>query len=129
MKFTIERAVLVKMVEQVCGKSRSKKTAGTRIKLSACAARVFVSGGIIAGYEALVFEDGECFVAGKTFALVLKSYAPQPNITIEVNETGLQIAKFSIAVSDYSPKTVPPGEFRVFPVTDVGVAGRRVQYP
>src|SRR5437016_2468073 len=127
MKFTIERAALVKMVEQVRVKLSGREK-DQPLKLWACCARVFVtSGGIVAGREALVFEDGECLVPGKHFSRILKSYRGKKNLTIDVDEKGLRIGGFSMSVRGYSPHAEPPGEFQVFPVTDTGVVAQDTQ--
>jgi hypothetical protein len=123
MKFTIERRVLFKMVEQVRAKLSGREK-DQPLRLWACCARVFVTsggGGTVAGHEALVFEDGECSVPGRHFSLILKSFSRRKNLTIEVDENGLRIGSFRMSVSGYSPVTCPPADFQVFPVTDLGV--------
>ena len=90
MKFTIERRALIRMVEQMRGKMPGRRRGDVPLKLWACAARVFVtSGGEVAGYEALVFEDGECVVPGRRFSRILKTYKGKKNLTIEVDEKAL----------------------------------------
>lgn len=70
VEFTIERTVLIKMLKQVGGRGHKGETA---VKLSACAARVFVSTNImVAGNEAMVLEDGECVLSGRKLRLVLE---------------------------------------------------------
>lgn len=162
LKFTIERWALVRMIELV--------RRGADLKLSACAARVFVATGdlerdakpqpddepgtlefpfmmrtgmkkpekpegvtgdkmqvVVAGREAFVLEDGECLLPREMFLRLLKSYKGQKNCTIEADETGLRIGKFSMSVKAYSLTATPPAEFHVFPVTDLGVAGSQSQ--
>ena len=77
----------------------------------------------VAGREALVFEDGECVLPCQMFLRLLKTYKGQKLCTIEANETGLCIGRFSMPVKAYSPTATPPAAFHVFPVTDLGVAG------
>ena len=107
------------------------------LKLWACAARVFVMDVkklersekpyFWAVEEALVLEDGECFVKGKFLLRILKFYTERKNCTIEVDENGLRLGKYLLTVKDYSPATSPPAAFHVFPVTDLGVVGSRAQ--
>jgi hypothetical protein len=124
MKFIIERKVLIRMIEQSRGGLRSKRERQFGLKLSACAARVFVSGQVTtAGYEALVFSEGECYVTSKSFLAVLRTYAEKSNLTIEVDASGLKIDRFTMPVGCFSAKTSPPGQFQVFPVTDLRVLG------
>ena len=126
MKVTIERSVLIRMLEQSRGGMRSKRERNFGISLSACSARVFVIGpNTTAGYEALVFEDGECFVKAKTLLEVLRTYANKVNVTITVNLNGLSIERFTMPVSDYSPHATAPARFQVFPVTDLYVLGTK----
>ena len=126
MKFTIERQVLIRMTEQAHGRSRSKKSREASIKLAACAARVFVAGSAAtAGYEALVFSDGECFIPAKNLLAVLRTYPNQTNLTITVDARGLHIDQFTMPVTGFAPQSTPPGQFRVFPVTDLRVLGNQ----
>src|SRR6185295_5518055 len=111
MKFTIERGAFVKMLELVSRKSPSKKWRDKEVKLSACAARVFVEANeSVAGIEALVFEDGLCFLEHKQFLKLLKSYYPKKNITIEANDRNLQLLGSTRPVSGYSRTVTPPGK-------------------
>ena len=124
MKFTIERRPFVRMVEQLGLRRSSKHQGEAEMKLSACAARVFVAtSGLVAGHEALVLEDGECFLPGRRFLSLLKSYKGEKNLTLEIDDRGLRIGTFTTPVRAYSPVTYPPGNFQVFPVTDLDVLG------
>ena len=124
MKFTIERHILLRMLEQSRGGMRSKRERNFGISLSACSARVFVIGpNATAGHEALVFEDGECYLKAKTLLEVLRTYANKVNVIIEVSLNGLNIERFTMPVSDYSPRAVAPAKFQVFPVIDLYVLG------
>ena len=59
MKFTIEQQALATMLKQVSKKMPHAKKSDPTLRLSACAARVFVEANdTVAGVEALVFEDG-----------------------------------------------------------------------
>jgi hypothetical protein len=149
MKFTIERKTLIRMLDQTLMRSpvgwnsglkrarragvadqiqmkrekRKRQRRNLPVKLSACAARVFVETKTgTAGHETLVLEDGECVVPGVLFASLLETFEGQSILTVEANGAGLRIGKFSMGVLRYSPAATPPGEFQVFPVTDLGVA-------
>jgi hypothetical protein len=119
MKFTIERAPLVKVLEVIGRKAPSKKWRDKQVRLSACAPRVFVEANeSTGGIEALVFEDGACFLEHKTFLKLLKMHSPKKNIIVEVDERKITFASTTLSVSGYSRTVTPPGKFQVFPVTD-----------
>jgi hypothetical protein len=119
MKFTVERIALVKMLEVIGRKAPAKKWRDKEVRLSACAARVFVEANeSVAGIEALVFEDGTCFLEHKAFLKLLKTYFPKKNITVEANERNIQLGGSTRPVSGYSRTVTPPGKFQVFNVTD-----------
>jgi hypothetical protein len=120
MKFTIELKTFTKMIKTVGKKMPGQKKADADVGLSACAARVFVAANqTVAGIEALVFEDGQCVLDRKRFVYVLETYKGKKHLTIEVGEKWLKIGGFSLAIRDYAPQAKPPGEFQVFPVTDL----------
>ena len=119
MKFTIERVALVKMLEVIGRKAPSKKWRDKEVRLSAYAPRVFAEANeSIGGIEALVLEDGTCFLEHKSLLKLLKSYFPKKNITIEVNERVIQLENSTRAVRGYSRTFTPPGKFHVFQVAD-----------
>ena len=124
MRFTVERKALVKMVQCVGKKVPSQKRRENRVRLSACAARVFVEANqTTAGTEALVFEDGTCFIQQDIFLKVLKTYKTKPNVTIEADGRTLRFFSTTLPVTDYSRAVTPPGKFQIFPVTDLSVLG------
>ena len=122
MKFTIERRPFLRMIRHVRGRDPTQENPEGEIKLSACAARVFVANArMVAAYEALVFQEGECFIPGKRLIKFLRSFGGKKNLTIEVDEHGVHAGKFTSAVRAYSPVTFPPGKFEEYPVTDLNV--------
>lgn len=122
MKFTVERATLVKMLELVGRKAPTQKRRDKQVRLSACAARVFVEANqSTAGIEALVFADGRCVLAHDTFLKLLKSYAPKPNVTMDADERAIRFFSTTLPATSYSAAVTPPGTFKVFPVTDLNV--------
>ena len=122
MKFTVERAALVKMLELVGKPAVARKWRDKQVRLSACAARVFVEANdSTGGVEALVFQDGTCTLPHAVFLKILKTYAPKPNITVEADERVIRFFSTTLPVSGYSPAVTPPGKFQVFPVTDLRV--------
>jgi len=132
VKFTIERKTLFRMVEFIREKMPGRKRGDAPLNLRACAARVFVAtcdGCCVLGCETLVLEDGECVVPGRLFSRILKSYGGQKILAIEADETGLRIGGFSMPVKDYSPTGIPPADFQVFSVTDLGVLGSQPEAP
>jgi hypothetical protein len=122
MKFTVEYRVLMKMLELVGKRMPGQKRADANVKLSACAARVFVeANGTTAGVEALVLEDGECVLPRIKFVQVLKTYRGRKNLTMEADVEGLRIGSFTLRVEGFRPHASPPARFQVFPVTDLDV--------
>jgi hypothetical protein len=82
MKFTVDRKALVKMLQCVGKKHPTQTRRDKQVRLSACAARVFVeTNQTTAGTEALVFEDGTCFLQQDIFLKVLKTYKTKPNVS------------------------------------------------
>lgn len=119
MKFTVERVTLERMVAQLKVERGVKGPRQRMLRLSACAARVFVeANGVTAGVEALVFEDGACNVPRMKFLKILRTFAPKPNITLSADENGLRIEGFVMKATCFSPTAAAPGEFQIFPVTD-----------
>ncbi len=119
MKFTIERRTLIKMLEVVGRRAPSKTWRDKEVRLSACVARVFVEANESAGgHEALVFEDGTCLVDYNVFLKLLKTYPEKKAITIEANERLIKFYSTTLPVTQFSHHAKPPGNFRVYPVTD-----------
>src|SRR5258706_244015 len=128
MKFTIERAALVKVLEVIGRKAPSKKWREKEVRLLACAPRVFVEANESAGgIEALVLEDGTCFLEHKIFLKLLKTHFPKKNITVEGDEHKITFATTTLPVSGYSRTFTPPAKFKVFSVTDVWISQRRTE--
>lgn len=122
MKFTIEHSVFEQMVRQVGQKLPNQRRADTSLRLSACAARVFVeSNQTVAGTEALVLEEGGCTLPRVKFLRVLETYRSRQHLTVEADAHSLRIGGFSMPVASYSPQVQAPGDFQVFPVTDLNV--------
>jgi len=120
MKFTLELPALIRMVQQVGKKMPGQKRADVSLRLYACAARVFVeSNKTVAGMEALVLEEGGCTLSREAFLKLLKSYAPEPHITIEADERTVRFGSTTLNYAAYSPTATPPAQFQVFPVTDL----------
>jgi hypothetical protein len=119
MKFTVDRAALVRMLEVIARKAPSKKWRDKEVRLSACAPRVFVEANESAGgIEALVLEDGTCLLEHKVFLDLLKSHFPKKNIIIAADERKITFATTTIRTSGFSRIVTAPGKFRDFPVTD-----------
>ena len=115
MKFTVDRPGLAQMVKQVGKKSPPQTRSDPKLRLFACAARVFVeSNGVVAGTEGLVFEDGQCVVSRKLFGQILGTYKGKKHLTIEADARGLRIERFTMGVQAYSAQVVPPAHFQVF---------------
>ncbi len=124
MKFTVERLALVKMLQLTARKSPMRKRRDKQVRLSACAARVFVEANeSTGGLEALVLTEGTCLLPHDVFLKLLKTYASKPNITVEADERTIRFGSTILPTEAYSPTVTPPGKFRVFPVTDTWVAG------
>src|ERR1035437_2592340 len=103
MHFTVDRNRLVKMLESVRRKLPGAKKKDKNVRIYACAARVFVeANGVIAGEEALVFRDGGCTQPMERFLMLLKSYAPKEDMTIEADERALKLFTTTLNVSDFT---------------------------
>jgi hypothetical protein len=119
MKFTIERRTLVRMLELIGPKVPSKNRRDKEVRLSVCAARVFVEANESAGgTEALVLEDGTCLVDYKLFLRLLKSHTKKKTLYVEVDEKRIKFVTTSLPVTEFSHSVTPPGEFKIYPVTD-----------
>ena len=95
MKFTVERVALEQMVEQLKTERGVKGPRQRMMRLSACAARVFVEANVVAvGIEALVLAGGECNVPRMKFLKVLWTFAPKQNLTMSADASGLRIEGF-----------------------------------
>jgi hypothetical protein len=114
MKFTIALADLESLLKAVVSRPRKADT----VRLSACAARVFIEcKGNVAGLEALVFSDGAVMLAAQKFRDVLKTYKGTRFLTFEGRGNGLHIQNFRMPVLGYDPRPKPPADFQVFRVT------------
>ncbi len=120
MRFTVERAALVKMLELVGKKMPGQKRRDKSVRLSACAARVFVEGNqTTGGVEAIVLEEGACTLAHDVFAKLLKSYVPKVNLTFEANENVIRFGSTSLPLSGFSRVVTPPAKFQMMAVTNI----------
>ena len=119
MKFIVERIALQRMIEQLKFERGVAGAQQRMLRLSACAARVFVEANhVTAGIEALVLEDGACNVPRMKFLKVLRTFTHKPNITLAADASGLRIEGFVMKATHFSPVAIAPREFQVFPVTD-----------
>jgi hypothetical protein len=131
MRFSVDRLALVKMLKLVQRKAPGAKKRDKLVRLSACPAKVFIEANeAAAGVEALVLEEGTCALPHDILLRLLQSYHPKPQITIEIDARALRMGTTTLnAVVDYSPQSVPPMSYQIFPVTDLGVTGRKPQPP
>jgi len=118
------------MLELIGKKTPTQKRRDKQVRLFACAARVFVEANeSTGGIEALVFKDGSCLLPFTVFLELVKSYAPQPNITIEADERTVRFGSTTLSSVQFSPTSSPPAKFQVFPVTDTWLAGAPEERP
>ena len=130
MKFTVERVALQRMIEQLKFERGVAGAQQRMLRLSACAARVFVeANNVTAGIEALVMEDGACNVPRMKFLKVLRTFHPKQNITMTADAGGLKMEGFLMKATCFSPTATAPGEFQVFPVTDAWLAPPETSKP
>ncbi len=107
------------MLELIGPKAPSKNWRDKEVRLSACAARVFVEANESAGgTEALVLEDGTCLVDFKLFLRLLKSHTKKTTLYVEADEKRIEFVTTTLPVTEFSRNATPPGEFRIYPVTD-----------
>ena len=117
MKFTLALSDLESMLKAV-SPSRARKD--DIFTLSACAARVFVEyKGNVGGMEALVFDDGAVTLALKSFRELLTTYKGTRHLHFEGDRVALRLGSLQIPILGYEQRPRPPGNFTVFPVTDV----------
>jgi hypothetical protein len=113
MKFTIRIDELESLLKAVVSRPRKTDT----IKLSACAARVFVEcEGAIGGVEALVFTDGAVTLPAPKFRELVKTYKGRTSLTFEGSTYELRIENFVMPVLAYETRPKPPAVFQFFPV-------------
>jgi hypothetical protein len=119
MKFTIHIGDLESLIKTVV--SRPKKT--DTLRLSACAARVFVEcKGDIGGVEALVFTDGAVTLPAPKFRELVKTYKGRISLTFEGSTNGLRIENFFMPVLNYDPSPKAPEVFQFFPACSATTA-------
>ena len=122
MKFTIDRRLFIRMLEQARRGSRHSPNRDPESRITACCARVFVGGQVVTvGHEALVLEDGECRVPTAKFLRVLRSFEGRENLTVATRQGELAIERFTMSVTGCNGKPSPPASFQVFPVRDLQV--------
>lgn len=121
MKFSIERDQLARMLKHTKG-------ADDRLRVWACAARVFVeANGVIAGAETVVLENGTCIMPWDTFNKLVKGYKGQRIVTVEADALEFRMEGTTLGHLGYTPTAMPPSRFDVFAVTDTAVATTAVQ--
>ena len=114
------------MLKQVSKKQPWVKRPDPVLRLSACAARVFLeSNETVAGIEALVLVDGTCTLDRANFTFIVKTYAKKTNLMIEANERFLQIANTRVNIQSYSARATPPAKFQVCRVSDTWIVPRQ----
>jgi hypothetical protein len=107
------------MLELIGPKAPSKHWRDKEVRLSACAARVFVEANESAGgSEALVLEDGTCLVDFKLFLKLLKSHSKKKTLYVEADAKRIKFVSTTLPVTGFSKAVTPPGEFKLYPVTD-----------
>lgn len=128
MRFTIERVALVRMVELLKGKRGGAKRGEGELLLTVCGAMVFVeANGVTCGCEALVMDEGTCWLPRVRFLAVLKSFAPKLNLHCGADGEWLRVERFEVRMRAFSPHAVAPEGFKPYPVTAnwLGIPGAR----
>jgi hypothetical protein len=111
MKFTVRIDDFESLLKAVV--SRPRKT--DKLRLSACAARVFVeSKHGVGGVEALVFSDGAVMLPAPKFRDLIKTYKGRVSLTFDGSADGLRIENFLMPVLGYEPSPKPPAALQVF---------------
>jgi len=122
MHFTIERRRLIGMLRVLRGPLPVRRPKSRRVRLYACAARVFAEeGGTVAGEEALVLREGGCTVRLIPLLASLRSLAGRRNVTIEVLRSRLRLAQTELRVTGSTRQVQPPANFPVGRVTDTWI--------
>jgi hypothetical protein len=121
MKFTVERRVLVRMLEATAQRAPRRGRPEKMVRLSACGPRVFVeANGKAAATEALVFAEGACLLVHKTILRLLRGYARRRvNITFEADACLFRIDQGNWPIAAFSARVFPPAVFQEFPFTEM----------
>jgi len=107
------------MLEVIAPKAPSQTWRDKDVRLSACAARVFVEANESAGgVETLVLEDGTCLVNFKLFLKLLKMHSKKKFLHVEADARGIKFLTTTLPVTEFSSNATPPGDFKIYPVTD-----------
>jgi hypothetical protein len=130
MKFIIEKKALTRML-RVLGSDPTKKAHDSVLRLAAQDGQIILHAyETEAGCEALVLEEGVCFFRIDQFLPLVRTYAGEKNLTIEVTPDGIQIgntkigrghweislfqnpqiAPLRLTFTQPSPEAVEPGE-------------------
>lgn len=99
MKFTIQKKPLAQMLRALAKDSGKKKAErDSHLRLSAKEGVVSVrANDTEAGCEAVVFEEGVCFFRYAQFLPLIRSYAGEKKLTIEITPDGIQIGNTNIS--------------------------------
>ena len=97
MKFIIEQKALTRLL-RVLGSDPIKKPRNSVLRLAAQDGQIILHAyAAQVGCEALVLEEGVCFFRIKQFLPLIRSYASEKNLTIEVTPGGIQIGNTKIS--------------------------------
>ena len=94
MKFTIRIDELESLLKAVISRPRKRDT----VRISACAARVFVEcSDAVASVETLVFSDGAVTLPAAKFRELVKTYKGRTSLTFEGSTDGLRIENLAVS--------------------------------
>ena len=114
LRFTVQRLVLVRMLEAAARRAPRRGRPDKMVRLSAHGARVFVeANGKAASTEALVFSEGSCLLVHRTILTLLRGFArSRRNITFQAEPALFCIDTGNWPLAAFSPRVFPPEEFQ-----------------
>jgi hypothetical protein len=122
MKFTVEPAPFLRIVELADEQSLHRMESDIVLCLGACDQRVWVKcGNTVAETEAMVWENGQCRVSRAELLKALDDHRDELELLIEGNKRGLRVGQLSLPVSRYDPCVVLPNSVQVFLASNLGM--------
>jgi hypothetical protein len=114
MKFTIDHATLFRMVRGVGRKYPGTRKPDEELPLSVASGVVYVAATCRAGAAlAIGTKDGECVVPRQSFEDVLRTFAGERILTIQVKGL-MTIGNFKMPVTGYTTSPTPPKKVEWF---------------
>jgi hypothetical protein len=119
MKFAVEPAPFLKLVQMVGDRKAGSRRRDFVLRLVACGGRVCVERGkTVAEIDAAVWEEGQCELSRSRLTGALAHYLGQSELTLETEKLGLRVGELVVPIIHYSPQTAVPTTFQIFLASD-----------